>query len=383
MARYSSTVAQLSAAERGRLPDSAFAYVDSKGNRRLPINDASHVRNALARFGQVAFESDEARKRSRQKLLAAAKRHGIVPLGFIEAELRTERHQSAAARVVVEASKIGSVEELEIQLRSALADESLAVLRRTGDEWVDASGASVVLPRASSRVTTLDSHGRPAVALVHDPKTLRDPDLREAVEGAVRFVVARQRIDEEMSVRRAAPNRLPTGEVALVFADLEGSTELLTQLGDRYARVLERFRRFASQEARSRSGQVVDMIGDEAFLAFADPTAAVSAAIGIQHKMTAARWPDGLEVRTRIGVHVGPVTLTEAGYVGLTVNAASRIMSLGHGGQILVSGAVAVAVGDARFASLGTYRLKGLREPMEVFQVQADGLADSFPTLRS
>ena len=383
MARYSSAVAQLSAAERGKLPDSAFAYVDSRGKRRLPINDASHVRNALARFGQVAFESDEARKRARQKLLAAAKRHGIVPLGFIEAELRSERHQSAAARVVVEASKIGSVEDLEVQLRAALGDDTLAVLRRSGDEWVDASGAGVVLPRASSRVTTLDSRGRPAVALVHDPKTLRDPDLREAVEGAVRFVVERQRIDEEMSVRRSAPNRLPTGVVALLFADLEGSTELLTQLGDGYARVLERYRRFASQEARSRGGQVVDMTGDEAFLAFSDPTPAVEAGIGIQQKMAAARWPDGLGVRARIGVHVGPVTLTEGGYVGLTVNAASRIMSLGHGGQILVSGAVADALGDAGFAGLGSYRLKGLREPMEVFQVRADGLAESFPPLRS
>lgn len=376
-------MAQLSAAERSKLPDSAFAYVDSKGNRRLPINDASHVRNALARFGQVAFESDEARQRARQKLLAAAKRHGIVPLGFIEAELRTERHQSAAARVVVEASKIGSVGELQVQLRSALGDDSLLVLRLVGDEWVDVTGAATVLPRASSRVTQLDSHGRPAVALVHDPKTLRDPDLRDAVEGAVRFVVERQRIDEEMAVRRTASDRLPTGVVALLFADLEGSTELLTQLGDRYARVLERFRRFVSQEARSQGGHVVDMTGDEAFLAFADAAAAVAAGIGIQQKMAAARWPEGLEVRTRIGVHVGPVTLTEGGYVGLTVNGASRIMSLGHGGQILVSRAVAGVVGGIEFVSLGSYRLKGVRESMEVFQVRAEGLAEPFPPLRS
>ncbi|MFP5331935.1 MAG: adenylate/guanylate cyclase domain-containing protein [Acidimicrobiia bacterium] len=376
-------MAQLSAAERSRLPDSAFAYVDSKGNRRLPINDASHVRNALARFGQVAFESDEARQRARQRLLAAAKRHGIVPLGFIEAELRNERHQSAAARVVVEASKIGSVEDLETQLRAALGDESLSVLRRSGEEWIDATGATAILPRARGRVTRLDAHGRPAVAITHGAKTLRDPDLREAVEGAVRFVVERQRIDEEMAVRRSAPDRLPTGEVALLFADLEGSTELLTQLGDRYARVLDRFRRFSSQEARSRNGQVVDMTGDEVFLAFTDAASAVVTGIGIQMKMAKARWPEGLKVRTRIGIHAGPVTLTEAGYVGLTVNAASRIMSLGHGGQILVSRAVADRVGDTRFVGLGSYRLKGLGEPMEVFQVQADGLAESFPSLRS
>ena len=51
----------LRAKERGQLPDSAFAYIDSRGRRRLPIHDASHVRNALARFSQVAFEDEDAR----------------------------------------------------------------------------------------------------------------------------------------------------------------------------------------------------------------------------------------------------------------------------------------------------------------------------------
>src|SRR5215211_1600552 len=81
-------MATLRAKERAQLPDSAFAYIDSKGKRRLPIHDASHVRNALARFGQVAFESDEARDRARSRLLRAAQKHGIMPIGFINAQLR-------------------------------------------------------------------------------------------------------------------------------------------------------------------------------------------------------------------------------------------------------------------------------------------------------
>ena len=78
----------LSAKERAQLPDSAFAYIDSNGRRRLPINDAAHVRNALARFGQVAFEDDAARDRARSRLLRAAKKHGIMPIGFINAQLQ-------------------------------------------------------------------------------------------------------------------------------------------------------------------------------------------------------------------------------------------------------------------------------------------------------
>ena len=79
----------LDAARRAKLPDSAFAYVDSRGQRRLPIHDRAHVRNALARFRQVAFEDDAARERARAKLLRAASRHGIMPIGFINGQLRT------------------------------------------------------------------------------------------------------------------------------------------------------------------------------------------------------------------------------------------------------------------------------------------------------
>jgi class 3 adenylate cyclase len=84
-------VAPLTAKERAKLPNSAFAYIDSAGRRRLPIHDAAHVRNALARFGQVAFEDDDARDRARSRLLRAAKRHGIMPIGFISAQLQPQR----------------------------------------------------------------------------------------------------------------------------------------------------------------------------------------------------------------------------------------------------------------------------------------------------
>jgi class 3 adenylate cyclase len=89
-------MAKLSAAERAKLPDSAFAYIDSSGERRLPINDESHVRNALARFEQVKFEDDEARERARSRLLNAAKRYGIVPVGFITGQLESERLRQPA-----------------------------------------------------------------------------------------------------------------------------------------------------------------------------------------------------------------------------------------------------------------------------------------------
>jgi class 3 adenylate cyclase len=84
-------MATLDAKKRASLPNSAFAYVDSKGNRRLPINDEAHVRNALSRFNQVKFESEDARERAFRRLLKAATDYGIAPIGFVTRQLREAR----------------------------------------------------------------------------------------------------------------------------------------------------------------------------------------------------------------------------------------------------------------------------------------------------
>lgn len=89
-------MATLDAKKRASLPNSAFAYIDSKGNRRLPINDEAHVRNALSRFNQVKFESDEAREKVFRRLLKAATDYGIAPVGFVTRRLR-EASQSGSA----------------------------------------------------------------------------------------------------------------------------------------------------------------------------------------------------------------------------------------------------------------------------------------------
>ena len=67
---------ELDTRDRERLRDSQFAYIDRKGDEHLPINDASHVRNAVARFNQTEFESKAAKERARRKILSAAERHG-------------------------------------------------------------------------------------------------------------------------------------------------------------------------------------------------------------------------------------------------------------------------------------------------------------------
>ncbi len=83
---------RLKASERAKLPDRAFAYVDSSGRRRLLINDEAHVHNALARFDRVVFEDEASQERARKRLLNAAKRYGIVPVGFSVAGPEQEHH---------------------------------------------------------------------------------------------------------------------------------------------------------------------------------------------------------------------------------------------------------------------------------------------------
>src|SRR5580765_33303 len=144
-------MAKLSARERMDLPERAFAYIDAQGRRRLPIHDEAHVRNALARFDRVAFDDDAARERARKRLLNAAKKHGIVPVGFITGQLRSERRHAAAGRVVIELGRMGAPGELEQQLRSALRDPTLTVLywSQTAGSYVDGSGKRVPLPDGS------------------------------------------------------------------------------------------------------------------------------------------------------------------------------------------------------------------------------------------
>jgi class 3 adenylate cyclase len=127
-------VPTLDATSRARLPDSSFAYIDSQGRRRLPINDASHVRNALARFDQTGFEDDAARERARQRLLRAAKRFGIVPLGFFDGQLRKERLEG---QIKARSVDLASLPRGTVTFLLTDIEGSTKLLERLGDGYVD------------------------------------------------------------------------------------------------------------------------------------------------------------------------------------------------------------------------------------------------------
>jgi class 3 adenylate cyclase len=126
--RYPRSMPKLSATQRAKLPDRAFAYIASDGKRSLPINDEAHVRNALARFDRVRFESEEARDRARRRLLNAAKRYGIVPVGFVTGQLRSERR----------APDLSSLPTGTVTFLLADIEGSTALLQRLGGAYATA-----------------------------------------------------------------------------------------------------------------------------------------------------------------------------------------------------------------------------------------------------
>ena len=164
----------------------------------MPINDESHVRNALARFNQTRFEDEAARDRARKRLLAAAKRYGIVPVGFFAGQLRVQGSQASAGRLVLELGRVANLADLQQRLRSELRDPSLEAFEWSGaiGGYIGADDRAAVMPAAGTgrAVTLIDRRGRPMTALAHEPSTLADPELRKAVTSAIRLAVENRQL---------------------------------------------------------------------------------------------------------------------------------------------------------------------------------------------
>jgi predicted ATPase/class 3 adenylate cyclase len=181
---------------------------------------------------------------------------------------------------------------------------------------------------------------------------------------------------------------LPTGTVTFCMTDIEGSTRLLAELGDRYGPLLEAHRDIVRAELARHSGVEVDTQGDSFFCVFGRAAHAVQMAIALQRCLAAHPWPEDRQVRVRIGLHTGEGVLSGGGYVGMDVHEVARVSAAGHGGQILLT-ASTHALLDARWppgvgdVSLGAHRLKDLPGPVTLFQVVAEGLATRFPPVRS
>jgi predicted ATPase/class 3 adenylate cyclase len=158
-------------------------------------------------------------------------------------------------------------------------------------------------------------------------------------------------------------SELPTGTVTFLFTDVEGSTNLLHELGpEDYSRALAAHRRILRAAFAANEGVEVDTQGDALFVAFPTAPGALAAAAEAQAGLASG------QIRVRVGIHTGTPHMGEEGYIGVDVHRAARIAACGHGGQVLVSQTTHDLTGNG-LRDLGEHRLKDLSAPERIYQL--------------
>jgi class 3 adenylate cyclase len=171
----------------------------------------------------------------------------------------------------------------------------------------------------------------------------------------------------------------PAGTVTFLFTDIEGSTQLMRELGDSYGALLDDHRRILREHVEEAGGREIDRQGDAFFFCFARARDAVAAAVAAQRALRGHDWPHGAQVQVRMGLHTGEPAVGSEGYHGLDVVRAARICSAGTGGQILLSETTRALVGNelppgVEIHDLGRRELKDVQEE-RVFELSVDGEA--------
>lgn len=195
----------------------------------------------------------------------------------------------------------------------------------------------------------------------------------------------------EAGERKAAEvfstSETPADIFTFLFTDIEASTQLWENFPEQMASNLARHDSMLRAAINRHSGHVFKTIGDSFCVAFPLARNAIEAALDVQRILSQNEWADAI-IRVRIGIHSGPVQKRDNDYFGPTLNRVARLMTAGHGGQILLSEATASLVREdlppeANLISLGERRLKDLIRPEKIYQLAGPGLATTFPPIRT
>jgi class 3 adenylate cyclase len=181
---------------------------------------------------------------------------------------------------------------------------------------------------------------------------------------------------------------VPSGTVTFLFTDIEGSTKLLEQLREGYVAVLADQRDLLRAAFAHCNGHEIDTQGDAFFVAFPRALDALNCVIEGQQAVAQHAWPAGVQVRVRMGLHTGEPILARTGYVGMDVHRAARIASAGYGGQVLLSQTTRDLIvqdlpAGAALRALGEHKLKDIRFPQTLYQLDIVGQPSDFPPLKT
>ncbi len=180
----------------------------------------------------------------------------------------------------------------------------------------------------------------------------------------------------------------PTGTVTFLFTDIEGSTQRWEGDPTKMQAAHSRHEAILRRAVEDNGGYAYKMIGDAFQVAFPTARQALQAALEAQRSLHSESWGEDGELRVRMALHTGITEEREGDYVGPLLNRVARLMSAGHGGQVLVSLATYELVRDylpsgVTLKDIGEYRLKDLIRPEHVFQLVAPDLPSDFPPLKT
>src|SRR5579864_8836016 len=184
------------------------------------------------------------------------------------------------------------------------------------------------------------------------------------------------------------PVSLPTGTVTFLFSDIEGSTQRWETHREAMKAAVARHEQLMTAAIKQHGGYVFKTVGDAFCAAFSTAPDALRAALEAQLALAKEDFASVDGLRVRMGLHTGYAEERNADYFGPAVNRAARLMSIGHGGQVLLSaGTRELAHSDlpagVSLVDLGSHRLKDLTEAEQVWQLTIEGLPASFAPLKS
>jgi predicted ATPase/class 3 adenylate cyclase len=184
------------------------------------------------------------------------------------------------------------------------------------------------------------------------------------------------------------PSARPTGTVSFLFSDIEGSAARWDGDRDAMASALARHDALMRATLEACDGYVFKTMGDAVCAVFARAEDAIAAALEAQRALRAEDFSAVAELPVRMALHTGTAEERDGDYFGPAVNRVARLLAIGHGGQVLVSGVTADLLqgempAQSSLRDLGAHRLKDLARPEQVYQLIAPDLPEAFPALRS